>query len=79
MRLLYISLLCGAIVNVASSLNFTDDSWSGIVTGVPFELTWKGNNGAVSITLNNGTTAKPNLVNTLASMTLTSISLVEQY
>jgi hypothetical protein len=78
MRLFYISLLCGAVVNVASSLNFTDDSWSGIVTGVPFELTWKGNTGAVAITLNNGTTAKPNLVNTIASKTLSSIHSAEE-
>jgi hypothetical protein len=69
MRLFYISLLYGAIVNAASSLNFTEDSWSGIVTDVPFELTWKGNTGAVNITLNNGTTAKPNVVNSIASKT----------
>jgi hypothetical protein len=69
MILLYISLLCGAIVNAASSLSFIDDSWSGIVTGVPFQLTWKGNTGAVNITLNNGTTTNPNVVNPIASKT----------
>jgi hypothetical protein len=78
MRLFYFSLLFGTIVNAASSLNFTDDSWSGIVTGVPFELTWKGNTGAVNITLNNGTVEKPNLVNTIASKSLSRIPLAEQ-
>jgi hypothetical protein len=67
MRLFIIFLLCGAIVNAASSFIFTDDSWSGIVTGVPFQLTWVGNSGPVTITLNNGTTADPHLVNTIAS------------
>jgi hypothetical protein len=67
MILLSFLLLCGAIVNAASSLNFTVDSWSGIVTGVPVQLTWKGNTGPVNITLNNGTLTKPNVVNPVAS------------
>jgi hypothetical protein len=67
MRLFIILLLGGAIVFAASSFIFTDDSWSGIVTGVPFQLTWIGNSGPVTITLNNGITTDPHLVNTIAS------------
>lgn len=78
MSLFIILLLCGAIVNAASTLHFTDDSWSGIVTGVPFQLTWTDNNGPVTITLNNGTTANPNLVHTLGSKFRASVPFAEK-
>lgn len=57
---------CATIVEAAISLQFTNP-WTGVVTGVPLELTWIGNNGAVNITLQNGTTANPIFVNLFAS------------
>jgi hypothetical protein len=68
MWLFYSLLACAAIaiVEAASDLAFTDGSWT-VVTGVPFEITWEGNVGAVNITLQNGTVANPNYVNSIAS------------
>jgi hypothetical protein len=41
-------------------------------------LTWVGNSGPVTITLNNGTTADPHLVNTIASKIPVLVPLAEQ-
>ena len=67
MRLLYVPLLCSAIVQAVNRLNFTNDPRSGIATGEPFQLAWNGNIGAVNITLNNGTEARPKTVDVIAS------------
>ena len=72
MRLFNHLLACVGIVAAASSLAFTDDSYN-VVLGEPFVLTWKGNSGAVNLTLANGTAASPNYINPIASMTFLSL------
>jgi hypothetical protein len=69
MRFFNIPILCAAIVNAVSSLNFTDKSWNGIAAGKPVELTWQGNIGAVNITLNHGTMEDAHIVGVIASQT----------
>jgi len=69
MRVRYISLLCCAIAEAASTIYFTD-SWNGIVAGQPFQLRWEGSTGAVNITLNQGSEDNYIVVKTIASKTL---------
>jgi hypothetical protein len=54
--------LLGCLSIVHAALIFTDKSWTDVVTGVPFAVTWSGNIGAVTLTLDNGTATNPNVV-----------------
>ena len=52
----------GCLCIVHAALIFTDRTWTDVVTGVPFAVTWSGNVGAVTLTLDNGTASNPNVV-----------------
>ena len=54
-----------AVISCAHAVLKFTNSWSGVTSGVPFLLTWSGDNGAVTIKLENGTTASANDVNTI--------------
>jgi hypothetical protein len=54
--------LFGCLSIVHAALIFTDRTWTDVVTGVPFAVTWSGNVGAVALMLDNGTASESNVV-----------------
>jgi hypothetical protein len=71
---LFLGAIWGVVL-VEAALKFTVDSWTNVVTGVPFIITWSGRNGSIILTLENGTTSNPLAVNVIASMLAYLISL----
>jgi hypothetical protein len=60
---------------VHAALIFTDRTWTDVVTGVPFAVTWSGNIGAVTLTLDNGTASAPNLVHHIQCKYISPLSV----
>jgi hypothetical protein len=67
--------LVGWLSIVRAALIFTDTRWTDVVTGVPFAVTWSGNVGAVTLTLENGTASNPNVVHHIQCKYASAMSL----
>jgi hypothetical protein len=67
--------LLGCLSIVQAALIFTDRSWTDVVTGVPFAVTWSGNIGAVTLTLDNGTASNPNVVHHIQCKYTSTLSM----
>lgn len=61
-------IVAAAAVAVANAtVEFTDPTFAGITVGTPFNITWSGAEGPVTLSLKDGLTTNLQLVSTIAS------------
>jgi hypothetical protein len=61
-------IVAAAAFAVANAIvEFTDSTFAGITVGTPFNISWSGAQGPVSLTLTDGSTTNLQTVSTIAS------------